>query len=386
MSAPLPHKDSLSDGACTTLYLAGLQLDVYGPPAVLNEFPRKAAPVGTPTNATVEARKVDVLVMLHGRERDRASLRGVCQQLTAAGTNLVAEASGCIVPLLVLAFDLPNHGERTLDAQRNLSWGQGNPNHGVDMWGCIVRALGDLRAVMDLFPAVAPVQVRRWAVGGISLGGHITSIALAEDPRIQMGMVLIGCGHLHQRLADLAAVHRVPAEKMAVVLADARRRDATLNADCVAGLAAAPGASAAHALEDRWVLVLHGAKDNSVTLASNTPFINALRERMRETLDSDHCAAFPDSVAAGGSGVSPVRAVCNAAVVEQDAGATAAAAHLNVAARDAEANAHRPGHLRVNVYPGVGHVVNRDMRDAMVRWLREWMRAAPADSELAGKL
>jgi dienelactone hydrolase len=47
-----------------------------------------------------------------------------------------------------------------------------------------IQSLNDLRMIMDYFPSYVRLNVRRWAVGGISMGGHATAMALAEGNRV----------------------------------------------------------------------------------------------------------------------------------------------------------------------------------------------------------
>ena len=63
---------------------------------------------------------------------NKQSINSVCRDLAEAGNKPAQEGA-----LLVIAFDLPNHGARTTNERRNDSWGEGNVDHGEDMWGCM---------------------------------------------------------------------------------------------------------------------------------------------------------------------------------------------------------------------------------------------------------
>jgi hypothetical protein len=79
----------------------------------------------------------------------RKSLRGICLQLVEeANDSTLTDPS---VPFIVITFDQPNHGERTINTQRNLSWKQGNPHYGLDMWTCMQVIVADCLSVFASF-------------------------------------------------------------------------------------------------------------------------------------------------------------------------------------------------------------------------------------------
>jgi fermentation-respiration switch protein FrsA (DUF1100 family) len=203
---------------------------------------------------------------------------------------------------------------------------------------------------------------------------------LRSDPRIDMGMVLIGCGNLSRRFAIGATKNNIPAHRMSVVLTESRRRDATLNADRVVGIYAPNDPSNVVNRSERWILVLHGAADEVVPLQENLPFIQALRERMHETIDTAHHAQLASTTSTQ-TNTHPVYHT-DSVTAKSDS------SMINVGRINAPS---KTGRLCVNIYPGVGHHVNRDMRYAMVRWIREWRvastrHASPSVSQSSGKL
>ncbi|KAI9594117.1 Alpha/Beta hydrolase protein [Syncephalis fuscata] len=345
---------NIEDIISSSVHFCGLELDVYGISNTLSALGLLPKTAIQSNGNTTNIKAIDVLIFIHGREQSKKVIIKACKALAAAGN--ISESTGS---LLVLAFDLPNHGERLTSSFRNYSWAQGNIDHGLDMWGCISLALGEIKTIISLFPTALAKPVRRWAVGGISLGGHITSLALAEDPRINMGIIAIGCGNLHKRLEGLAQHHQVPEQKMHDVLNQLAQKDATINIDRVIHAKHINGP-----LSNRWIMVLHGTADDVVTYESNKPFIHALQDRMHEYLDRVHEAEFNKN------SVDPLRAVCNAAVVDTEP--------------DASLQGH--GHLRVNIYPEVGHTIPPVMLKAMGRWVSEWMCTPIASSSSSSQL
>jgi hypothetical protein len=118
-------------------------------------------------------------------------------------------------------------------------------------------------------------------------------------------------------------------------------------------------------LSNRWIMVLHGEEDDIVTYASNQPFIRALEDRMNISPDKTHEALVSGGIVTGM--VNPLRAVCNAAIVD------------TTTTQDVM-DPSKHGRLRVNIYPNVKHVVNADMLEAMCRWIEEWMQTSPEPS------
>ncbi|KAI8055021.1 Alpha/Beta hydrolase protein [Syncephalis plumigaleata] len=326
------------------LHFCGLELDVYGPNDILNVLGIAAQPedISNISESATSNKPIDVLIFIHGREQSKRVISKKCRALAIAG-NSSRTATG---NLLVITFDLPNHGGRLKDASRNLSWAQGNIDHGLDMWGCIYLALNEIKTIISLLPTTLGQPVRRWAVGGISLGGHITSMALAEDPRIQMGIVAIGCGNLHQRYTDMLKDLHVPEWKMRDVLNQMAQYDATYHIDRVIHARN----DAQGPLSNRWIMVLHGEDDDIVSCASNQPFIQALKDRMNISPDEVHETLVNSGNSNNNNGT-------------QDGGASS-----------------KHGCLRVNIYPNVKHVVNTDMQEAMCRWIEEWMQVSPEES------
>ncbi|TFK19693.1 alpha/beta-hydrolase, partial [Coprinopsis marcescibilis] len=159
--------------------IGGLEVTVY----------HLAAPVLNPS--------VGVLFLLHGREGSKDDLDKVAVQMTDLSLNEPRS-------LIVVTLDHRNHGKRTVDPKANLAWSKNedkhNPQHAVCPIADIARQVGTVRDVsflIDFLPSyLFPQGDRRvevWGVAGVSLGGHSTWLALCHDPRITVGIPIIGC-------------------------------------------------------------------------------------------------------------------------------------------------------------------------------------------------
>ncbi|KAJ3206340.1 hypothetical protein HK099_000570, partial [Clydaea vesicula] len=93
-----------------------------------------------------------------------------------------------------LAFDQRNHGDRLVDDLHNKTWKEGNINHAFDMWSVQFGTAKDISYLIDVFPAYAGIKISDWGCFGVSLGGHTTLLTMAHEPRIKVGVSIIGCG------------------------------------------------------------------------------------------------------------------------------------------------------------------------------------------------
>ncbi|KAJ3371329.1 hypothetical protein GGF31_003252 [Allomyces arbusculus] len=128
-------------------------------------------------------------------------------------------------PLLAVAFDQRNHGERLVDERANYSWlererpDMTNPNHAIDMYALQMGTTQDISFLIDHLPGLLEAEhgihdVTKFGVCGISLGGHVAFLSVANDPRIDMAISIVGCGDyatlMHERHTKL--VSRFPDE------------------------------------------------------------------------------------------------------------------------------------------------------------------------------
>ncbi len=97
-----------------------------------------------------------------------------------------------------------------LDNRANVSWKQGNPTHGPDMFNTYTGTALDVSHLITHIPSYLPVTISEHICGGVSLGGHATWTLLLSDPRIRAGMVVIGCPDYVRLMTDRAVRSKVP--------------------------------------------------------------------------------------------------------------------------------------------------------------------------------
>ncbi|KAH7325771.1 Alpha/Beta hydrolase protein [Stachybotrys elegans] len=155
-----------------TLPMAGLLVDVYG----IDELP-PAAPV-------------TCLWLLHPRTRTRGRMYDIASRtIHAWKTQSPAPSRG----LVALAFDMPNHGTREVDATANKSWDQGNEQHALDLLGMVKGGRMDMSALMDLVAGYLGREVDAHVCLGWSLGGHAAWQSWFGEERIDAAVVVVGC-------------------------------------------------------------------------------------------------------------------------------------------------------------------------------------------------
>lgn len=163
------------DVSLTTIPIAGLLVDVYGLKELLSGVP------------------ITCLWLLHPRTYTKAQMRDIASLAISTWTRYDPELKqDC--GLLALAFDMPNHGSRTVIEKGNNTWDEGNSNYAMDMLGMIKRAGQDLAVLLDLiegFLMRGPIE--RHISLGWSLGGHVSWGTWFSEPRIEAGVVILGC-------------------------------------------------------------------------------------------------------------------------------------------------------------------------------------------------
>lgn len=111
----------------------------------------------------------------------------------------ICRASAEIPNTLVVTFDSRNHGERLVDDQKNGTWMDGNATHALDMYSIMylnstgsksdlgiylnndrMGNVSDISLLIDLLPSFLGVDVHRFGVAGVSLGGHSVLMALGH--------------------------------------------------------------------------------------------------------------------------------------------------------------------------------------------------------------
>lgn len=172
-----PQKQSLAVG--------GIQLNVFSPPP-------------SPGMAT---NQIAVLFLLHGRLSKAESLEATATELVREIEDRRSTSGGTALKLIVVTFDLRNHGVRVINPQGNHQWShkveEDNPRHALDMFSIISGTYRDISFLIDFLPSYlfpcGDQMIMRWMLAGVSLGGHATWYALQHEPRLSVGIPIVGC-------------------------------------------------------------------------------------------------------------------------------------------------------------------------------------------------
>ncbi|KAL1840225.1 hypothetical protein VTJ49DRAFT_708 [Mycothermus thermophilus] len=177
-----------------TINMAGLPVDVYGL-----------------ADLAASVTRVSCLWLHHPRTRDRAHLADTAARCVGAwnARREGAQTRG----LVALAYDQRNHGSRLVDEKANGSWRDGNPRHAIDMFGGIMGMVGDQRGLLDLvegylFPD-SNIKIDQHLALGVSLGGHSVWQLMMADPRVTVGVAVIGCPDYMTLLTDRARLSKL---------------------------------------------------------------------------------------------------------------------------------------------------------------------------------
>lgn len=169
-----------------TLLIGGLVVDVYS----------------NTTSSPSSTDPVHALFFLHGRFGSAQETYVVDTIKVIFGESYESGVGGeRKKDLIVVAFDHRNHGTRLVDPKRNLAWSEdpakNNDQHAVDMYTIQTGTAEDVSFLIDHLPSFLYPSGERaiveWGIGGVSLGGHSTWIALSREPRLTLGIPIIGC-------------------------------------------------------------------------------------------------------------------------------------------------------------------------------------------------
>lgn len=118
-SSPLPQTHSAFKGVTPVSYkrynIGGLLTTIYGQ----SELPQHPD-------------EIVCFWLLHGRGDTQDSMAYTAAALLNAWN--AARKSESAKGLICVCFDQRNHGSRMVENGNNISWKQGNPTHGQDMW------------------------------------------------------------------------------------------------------------------------------------------------------------------------------------------------------------------------------------------------------------
>ncbi|KAI0344767.1 alpha/beta-hydrolase [Trametopsis cervina] len=172
------------------LFVAGLPVQVY-------------------TNGDLSSIKgeVAVLFLLHGRTEFAEKYKSTAERILTRITEHEAEGKQ-EKQLVVVTFDQRNHGHRLTHKLTNGVWIEGNERHAIDMYAVYVGTAKDVSFLIDFLPAhIFPsdeAKVVQWLVAGVSLGGHATWWSLRHEPRVTLGVPIIGCPNYTNLIKDRA--------------------------------------------------------------------------------------------------------------------------------------------------------------------------------------
>ncbi|WRT69279.1 uncharacterized protein IL334_006263 [Kwoniella shivajii] len=157
--------------------IVGLECKVYG----LEEVQNSDKPLA-------------VLVAAHGRTNSQKNMITFSQGILGI-VNDETKNRNSKRDLLIVTLDQRNHGKRISDKVANLSFDE-NPRHLIDMAAKVYGGAQDIQMIIDflaayLFPH-GEKKIEEWIITGISLGGHVAWRLLREEPRIKIGIPIIG--------------------------------------------------------------------------------------------------------------------------------------------------------------------------------------------------
>ncbi|CAN6637842.1 hypothetical protein TRVA0_016S02124 [Trichomonascus vanleenenianus] len=140
----------------TELYIGGMNIYVIG---------LKEAELS-------EDKELATLYLLHGRGNTHLMCENIANQVLQ---DYRSEKSEDAPELVVVLFDLRNHGVRLNNDLANLTWEDGNDSHALHMAATIDGTVQDVSLIMRYLPMYLPaVKKIKTIIGGISIGGHCT--------------------------------------------------------------------------------------------------------------------------------------------------------------------------------------------------------------------
>ncbi|KAI1632371.1 hypothetical protein F4809DRAFT_645477 [Biscogniauxia mediterranea] len=355
-TSPHPHPPVSK----TTLLIAGLQVDVYG----LAEL----APLPAPS--------VSCLWLHHPRGRRREDMAGIAQQVLGAyyHCNRNNGATTTTRGLIAVAFDQRNHGSRAVGGEEeqraNGAWREGNPTHAQDMFGVVAGAAVDTALLLDalggyLFGAgggpggrsaageggAAGRRVDQNLVLGVSLGGHSAWQLLFAEPRVTAGVMVIGCPDYMNLMQDRARLSKL------------QTWSATDNGASFFGSRDFPDALIAACKKFDPKGIVFGTGEISCAPSA------AEQDRIRSALDSRVRGKKFQVLSGGADKLVPY----------------AAAKPFLDFLKTAAASWYKDGAVSVedNVYQGVGHEFNAEMRKDATRFILDAVDTFDKDSKVA---
>ncbi|TFY72054.1 hypothetical protein EVG20_g977 [Dentipellis fragilis] len=260
---------SFSEPTVHDLNVAGLRVHVYAPPDLLTK---------------PSAEPIAALFVLAGRLSSAKSKSIVNTAIDAFKFADEKRKTGGKEQrdFIVITFDQRNHGHREVDPLGNEAWTQDqkdtkhNVRHAIDMYGIQTGTSRDVSFVIDFLPSYlfpnAERTIGTWAVSGISLGGHATWLALRNDPRVRIGIPIIGCPDYTRLLAPRAAAAGLT---LSPPYFPASLRELVQRSDPI-GVAFRSTVPGENPFLGKRILVLSGGADTLVPWAASQEFVDGL--------------------------------------------------------------------------------------------------------------
>ncbi|KAF2170298.1 hypothetical protein M409DRAFT_64615 [Zasmidium cellare ATCC 36951] len=148
--------------------------------------------------------------LLHGRGDTQDSMAYTAAGLLGAWNSHRQGKGEGVKGLICICFDQRNHGSRMVENNNNISWKQGNPTHGPDMFSTYSGTAHDLSLLITQIEWYLPYKLHDHICGGVSLGGHASWIALMREPRLRASMIIVGCPDYVRLMTDRAVRSKVP--------------------------------------------------------------------------------------------------------------------------------------------------------------------------------
>lgn len=155
---------------------------------------------------------IHILYVLHGRGDDYKYSESIAYNIL----NQYYSKKDVTVPLVAVAFDLRNHGERKADDVKNQGFAK-NSTHAIDLISSIDGNVADLKLLIDFLPSylnlerlidpsLKDLNIKidyKNIISGVSLGGHIIYRFASQYPdHVDIINPIIGCMDLSSLLIN----------------------------------------------------------------------------------------------------------------------------------------------------------------------------------------
>ncbi|KAJ9109202.1 hypothetical protein QFC21_000531 [Naganishia friedmannii] len=154
---------------------------------------------------------ITVLIATHGRGEDQFHLTELIAGTYKKVDELEKKAGDSGKrkrDLIVVTLDQRNHGERKVDDIANQGF-EANERHAIDMYAMHRGTARDVSFLIDFIPAYLFPEgertIEKFAMTGVSLGGHASWIVLRDEPRVTIGIPIIGCPDYYSMLKERIA-------------------------------------------------------------------------------------------------------------------------------------------------------------------------------------